>query len=798
MADITARFRIDVSGVDAALARVAAATVAVQGAFAAANAALTPFQGAFNAIKDSLDLGGRLSDVSAQTGIAVGDLVILRQAFDNAGVGADGVGPAINRMQKALAGVTEDGEPSNEALRRLGITMAEIRSLSPAEQFARVASGLAAIQDPTDRAATAMKIFGRKGGEMMALFRDSSAMATAAQQVGGLAAAMDANANRFDFISDAFNAAGLKGQQFAAGVTATIAPALEEMAIALNKADLTGLGESVGTAAAAVLKLGQAMSQVVPQIMGVVAAMALYRAGFDAKVMTAMSTIGPAAARAFAQIRIAIATVSFTSISTGARTAFASVGAAARGAALAIKGAIISTGIGAIIVGIGMAIEAVIGKVERFRAGARSILQTAKETNRVINSVADAVEGVSNETDKIALNARIDDEIEAAKRALDGLSESAENLDKEDQDRLAADYRNRIFLLEQMRQLMGEIPAEVMQGRQAEKDRAAALEESRLKATELNKELGKNAEALKGKIADDAFQQLSPEDQRSTLLGQAGAADTAALDAEIESLAAKRLSAGLTEEEIIRMASLIEAREKLIGIERNLARERQRNAEEEAQAAQRRAEYEREAAREIARLRAAASGDRDAVAQIEREQRIDQETQRGISAGMTEDEARRLATEKVDAGLGADSAERERQNAETREAVDLELQLAEAKASGNAEEAKRLEWLQKYHSELARLRELMPEDEAQNIATRMANASMAADGGSREKRTIERTTATAEGAFVRKLTVDPMVAEQRRQNSMLADIKGVLERIARSGEQRTPSTPAPPMIFGYA
>jgi serine/threonine protein phosphatase PrpC len=102
MADITARFRLDISGVDAALARIAAGTLAVQGAFAAANAALAPLAGAFNAVKESLDLGGQLSDISAQTGIAVDDLVVLRQAFQNAGVGADGVGPAINRLQKAL------------------------------------------------------------------------------------------------------------------------------------------------------------------------------------------------------------------------------------------------------------------------------------------------------------------------------------------------------------------------------------------------------------------------------------------------------------------------------------------------------------------------------------------------------------------------------------------------------------------------------------------------------------------------------------------------------------------------
>jgi len=260
VADITARFRLDISGIDAALTRVAAATLAAQGAFAAANAALAPFQGAFSAIKDSLDLGGRLSDVSAQTGIAVGDLVVLRQAFTNAGLGADAVGPAINRLQKALSGINEDGELTNQALADLGLSLAHLQSLSPAEQFDRVSAAIASLPDPTQRAAAAMGIFGKSGGQMMALFKDSSAMDVAAQQVGGLAAAMEANANRFDSISDAFGAAGLKGQQFAAGITAAIAPALEEIANALNETDLTGFGEAVGVLAAGSIQLGQALS----------------------------------------------------------------------------------------------------------------------------------------------------------------------------------------------------------------------------------------------------------------------------------------------------------------------------------------------------------------------------------------------------------------------------------------------------------------------------------------------------------------------------------------------------------
>lgn len=371
MADITARFRLDISGIDAALARVAAATISVQGAFAAANAALAPFASAFAAIKESLDLGGHLTDMSAQTGIAVADLVVLRQAFANAGMDADAVGPQINRLQKALGGINEDGEPTNKALAALGISMGELQSLNPAEQFARVSAAIAGIPDATERAATAMGIFGRKGAALQAIFLDSSAMDVARQQVGGLGDTMQANAPRFDAISDALNSAHLKGQQLAAGFTAAIAPALEAVGNALNATDLTDLGKSLGDIAVAAIRFGQVLSGMIPQIMGVVAAMALYRAGFDTKVVSAMSNIGPAATRAFAQVRVALATMNFSSVSAAARTAFAGIGMAARGAALAIKGALISTGIGILIAGIAATIEVVIGKIQQAKEAIR-------------------------------------------------------------------------------------------------------------------------------------------------------------------------------------------------------------------------------------------------------------------------------------------------------------------------------------------------------------------------------------------------------------------------------------------
>ena len=721
MADITARFRLDISGVDAALARIAAGTLAVQGAFAAANAALAPLAGAFNAVKESLDLGGQLSDISAQTGIAVDDLVVLRQAFQNAGVGADGVGPAINRMQKALAGINEEGEPTNQHLASLGISMGRLQSMSPGEQFEAVAAALAAIPDPTQRAATAMGIFGRKGGEMMALFRDSSAMAVAREQVGGLASTMAANAGSFDAISDSFGSVQVKGQQLAAGLTSAIAPALAQIAASLNATDLTGLGEMLGAVAAAAVNLGAVLSTMVPQIMGVTVAMALFRSGFDAKVMTMFSTLGPKALAAFAQVRAGMASISWTGFAAAGRAALTSVAAAARTAGIAIKGALISTGIGILVAALASGIEFIMGKLDQAKEAVRRIEEASNDSANTVRSLQGEFKNISSEADKISFGGNVDREVERVKAKLAELN-SDDSLSASQREDIAVHYRIEIGLLEKMKASMQNITPEIMAQRQAEKDRADALEESRRAAAGLNKELGKKQESLGEKIQQDRFSELSASDQRTSVLSDVGASDTAAVDAELAVLAAKRESSFLTDAEINRMGALIDARGKLVDIEREIKREREEQARKAEEEARKRADFMEDNARAVATANAQATGDTATMEAIARDARIDQETERGKSAGLSEYEAREAAIRKVMAEERAAAAERARQNAESQQALNLELEIARAKAAGNEEEADRLGWIRKYNDELNRARAAgMGEDQARDFATKSVN-----------------------------------------------------------------------------
>jgi hypothetical protein len=147
-----------------------------------------------------------------------------------------------------------------------------------------------------------------------------------------------------------------------------------------------------------------------------------------------------------------------------------------------------------------------------------------------------------------------------------------------------------------------------------------------------------------------------------------------------------------------------------------------------------------------------------------------------------------LATTKVEATEAGANAQRESQNRELTEAVALEIRLAEAKANGNKEEARRLEWLQRYHSELKRLGEAMPEAQAREAATRLANAQDALSNQNSE--TDRGQSGALYASSLARIGAggnavgggsDPILNENRRQTS-------ILERINRTLAQRNQST----------
>jgi len=114
---------------------------------------------------------GRLSDMSARTGIAVRSLARLEQAFKDSGLGAEAVGRSVARMQDSLSAAARGEPQASRAFAGLRLNAVSLLKLQPDEQFAAVGKAIASIQDPALRTAAAMDVFGRSGSELLALFR---------------------------------------------------------------------------------------------------------------------------------------------------------------------------------------------------------------------------------------------------------------------------------------------------------------------------------------------------------------------------------------------------------------------------------------------------------------------------------------------------------------------------------------------------------------------------------------------------------------------------------------------------
>ena len=255
MAQQTVSINLAVNGVTAALKSIKsigeavaklAKTVTLAGAALGGLGGIGSLAGLAAGVKEAANLGSRISDVSARTAIAARDVVILEQAFKNAGLSAEKVPQAVTMLSRQLVQAQERGGEAAKAFEKLGLSVDELLRMRPADQLKAVGSAISNLQSPTQRAAVAMQVFGRSGSELLTLFRDPNGFAKAEKMVGGLADTIGRNAETFDAIADSLNSLGLKSQQFFSAFLGQIDDIVRYWLDAFESLDFTALGEKAG------------------------------------------------------------------------------------------------------------------------------------------------------------------------------------------------------------------------------------------------------------------------------------------------------------------------------------------------------------------------------------------------------------------------------------------------------------------------------------------------------------------------------------------------------------------------
>lgn len=182
------------------------------------------------AVRGFLSLGDTLDKMSQRTGFSVEALSELKHAAELSGTSLETVEKGVRGMQRGLLDAERGLSTAVDNLDDLGLSLSELKGLSPEQQFELIASRVAGISDPSQRAAVAMKVFGKAGAELLPLLNsgpDGMARMRKEAQDLGLTMSGDA-ATSAAKLNDMFSTLWATLKQVAVAVGEALAPLLEQ------------------------------------------------------------------------------------------------------------------------------------------------------------------------------------------------------------------------------------------------------------------------------------------------------------------------------------------------------------------------------------------------------------------------------------------------------------------------------------------------------------------------------------------------------------------------------------------
>ena len=148
-----------------------------------------------SSIKTFAQMGDEVQKMALRTGFSTEALSELRHAAEISGADLSTLEKGIKRMSMAILDAKDGLAETKRAFEHVGIAAEDLMGLSPEEQFFKIANGIAAIEDPTMRAALAQKILGRAGTSLLPLFsQGAEGMAKLRQEAHELGIVFDQEA----------------------------------------------------------------------------------------------------------------------------------------------------------------------------------------------------------------------------------------------------------------------------------------------------------------------------------------------------------------------------------------------------------------------------------------------------------------------------------------------------------------------------------------------------------------------------------------------------------------------------
>jgi hypothetical protein len=192
------------------------------------------------------------SKMSARLGMTYGELAGLAHAGDLAGVSMDVIGKAATKADIAFVKAAQGSELAKAGFAAVGLSLADLQGKSSAERFSVITDAIAALPTEAERAAAAVKLFGRSGAELLPLFAGGAGSikeATDEAQRFGMALT-GAQGRDVEAMNDSFSKVSAAIGGIVKQVTAYLAPSITS--IATEFTDFVGsmgggnIGQSIG------------------------------------------------------------------------------------------------------------------------------------------------------------------------------------------------------------------------------------------------------------------------------------------------------------------------------------------------------------------------------------------------------------------------------------------------------------------------------------------------------------------------------------------------------------------------
>jgi hypothetical protein len=111
--------------------------------------------------REAINFADRIEEVAKANDMSIQSVLRLSSALQLSGGNSDDAGKLMASFANKVDEAAQGGEKAQKAFTSIGVSLKDLRTLTPQELFEKTAIALASIEDTTKRNATAMDMFGR-------------------------------------------------------------------------------------------------------------------------------------------------------------------------------------------------------------------------------------------------------------------------------------------------------------------------------------------------------------------------------------------------------------------------------------------------------------------------------------------------------------------------------------------------------------------------------------------------------------------------------------------------------------